>query len=165
MSRPAGSLARRIDAGAHGGKRVRMTDDDDARRRRGRSRRAQVLGEAYVAAAEARATDFTQPFQDLVNRHAWGDVWSRPGLDDQTRRLITIALLGSMALEEEVKLHVRAARDAGVSPALIAEALLHMSVYAGVPKANAAFRWAQQALADVEVSGSPQRADSAAPGC
>lgn len=129
-----------------------MASDED-RRRAGRARRAAVLGEAHVAAAEAGADAFTAAFQDLVTRHAWGDVWSRPGLDERTRRLVTIALLAAQGLEWEVKLHVRAALAARIAPATIAETLLHASVYAGIPKANAAFRWAREVMDETPGAG------------
>lgn len=82
----------------------------------------------------------------MVTRHALGDVWSRPGLDERTRRLLTIALLTAQGLEWEVRLHLRAALAAGIAPATIAEALLHASVDAGIPRANAAFRWAREVM-------------------
>jgi 3-oxoadipate enol-lactonase/4-carboxymuconolactone decarboxylase len=122
----------------------------DASRHAGgmRVRRA-VLGEAHVDRAVARTTPFTAAFQDLITRHAWGDVWSRPGLDRRTRSLLTLALLTALGHEHELSMHVRAAVTNGVTPEEIAEALLHSSVYAGVPVANRAFGVAQQVLAEL----------------
>ncbi|HEY6394837.1 MAG TPA: 4-carboxymuconolactone decarboxylase [Candidatus Binataceae bacterium] len=108
--------------------------------------RRHVLGDAHVKRAQENATDFDREFQDFVTRHAWGAVWTRPGLDHRTRSLITIALLAALGREEELKLHVRATRNTGATPDEIKEVLLQVAVYAGVPAANSAFRIAKAAL-------------------
>jgi 4-carboxymuconolactone decarboxylase len=112
--------------------------------------RRQVLGDEHVDRAVAGTTGFTADFQDFITRYAWGDVWARDGLDRRTRSCVTLALLAALRAEDELAMHVRAARRNGVSSAEIAEVLLHTAVYAGVPAANTAFRIAQRALAGDE---------------
>jgi 3-oxoadipate enol-lactonase/4-carboxymuconolactone decarboxylase len=108
--------------------------------------RREVLGDAHVDRAVAATTPFTAPFQDLITRYAWGEVWSRPGLDRRTRSAVTLAMLVALRSEEELAMHVRAALRTGLRPAEIGEVLLHAAVYAGVPAANAAFAVAQRVL-------------------
>jgi 4-carboxymuconolactone decarboxylase len=108
--------------------------------------RREVLGDAHVDRALESATEFTEPFQEFITRFAWGGVWTRPGLDRETRSAVTLAVLTALGRENEIALHVRAARRNGLSEAQIAEVLLHTAVYAGVPAANAAFAIAQQTL-------------------
>jgi 4-carboxymuconolactone decarboxylase len=122
-----------------------MSDDDEVYRDGMRVRR-EVLGDAHVDRAVAGTTRFTAPFQDLITRYAWGSVWSRPGLDRRTRSAITLALLAALGRDEELAMHVRAARRNGLSPAEIGEVLLHTAVYAGVPAANSAYAIAQRVL-------------------
>jgi 4-carboxymuconolactone decarboxylase len=110
--------------------------------------RRQVLGDAHVDRAVAATTPFTAPFQDLITRYAWGEVWSRPGLDRRTRSAVTLAMLVALRSEEELAMHVRAALRNGLRPAEIGEVLLHAAVYAGVPAANAAFAVAQRVLVE-----------------
>jgi 4-carboxymuconolactone decarboxylase len=107
-----------------------------------------VLGDVHVDAAQRRTTPFSADFQDLIARHAWGDVWLRPGLDRRTRSMLTVALLAALGHRDELGLHVTGARRNGVTDEEIAEVLLHTAVYAGLPAANAAFGVAAQALAD-----------------
>ncbi len=109
--------------------------------------RRQVLGEAHVERAIAATTDFDRAFQEHITRTAWGAVWSRPHLDKRTRSLLTLAVLASLGHEEELKLHLRASRNTGASGADIAEMLLHISIYAGVPPANTAIRIAKEVFA------------------
>jgi 4-carboxymuconolactone decarboxylase len=111
--------------------------------------RREVLGEAYVDAADERATEFTADFQDFVGRVAWGEIWSRPGLDRRSRSMITLALLTALR-SDELALHVRGAVRNGVTREEIAEVLLHSAVYAGVPAANRAFAVAQRVLDELE---------------
>jgi 4-carboxymuconolactone decarboxylase len=119
-----------------------MTDGDEQRAIGTRVRR-EVLGDAHVDRAIASASDFTADFQDYITRCAWGEVWSRPGLDRQTRSAITLAMLATLGHEDELAMHVRAALAIGLTPAQIKEVLLQVAVYAGVPAANTAFRIAQ----------------------
>ena len=115
---------------------------------RGLEVRRAVLGAAHVDRALAAATDLDREFQEHITRTAWGSVWARPGLDRRTRSLATIALLIALGREEELALHLRASRNTGVTPRELAELLLHCSVYAGVPAANAAIRVAKTVLSE-----------------
>ena len=112
----------------------------------GERTRREVLSDEHVDRAQARTTEFTAPFQDFIQRYAWGEVWNRPGLDRRQRSMITLAALTSLRAEGELELHVRAALRNGLTPEEIAEVLLHTAVYAGVPAANAAFAIAQRVL-------------------
>jgi 4-carboxymuconolactone decarboxylase len=120
--------------------------DDQHRHDQGMTVRRAVLGDAHVDRATAATTDFTADFQDLITRYAWGDIWSRPGLDRRTRSCITLAMLAAMGHDEELAMHVRAALGNGLTTDEIKEVLLQVAVYAGVPAANRAFKVAQQAL-------------------
>jgi 4-carboxymuconolactone decarboxylase len=108
--------------------------------------RRQVLGDDHVDRAVAATTPFTAPFQELITRYAWGEVWSRPGLDRRTRSCVTLAMLAALRCEDELAMHVRAALRNGLRPEEIQEVLLHAAIYAGVPAANAAFTVAQRVL-------------------
>ncbi|WP_371476563.1 3-oxoadipate enol-lactonase [Kitasatospora sp. NBC_00315] len=112
-----------------------------------RVRRA-VLGDEHVDRATARTTAFTAPFQDFITRYAWGEIWTRPGLDRRTRSCITLTALVAGGHQEELALHVRAARRNGLTPEEIGEVLLQTAVYCGVPAANAAFAVADRILND-----------------
>lgn len=109
--------------------------------------RREVLGEAHVDRAEGRKTEFTADFQDLLTRYAWGEIWSRPGLDRKTRSCVTLAILVALGHDEELKLHLRGALNNGLTQAEIKEVLLQAAIYAGVPAANTAFRIASEFLA------------------
>ena len=123
-----------------------MIPSDDERLRDGMRIRREVLGDAHVDRAVANTTPLTEPFQEFITRSAWGDVWGRPGLDRRTRSCITLAILTALRAEGEIAIHVRAAIRNGVTREEIAEVLLHTSIYAGVPAANAAFAIAQEVL-------------------
>ena len=118
----------------------------DAAQARGMQVRREVLGDAHVDRAVARTTDFTEPFQDLITRYAWGEVWSRPGLSRPERSMITLTALAALGREEELALHVRAAVRNGLTREQITEVLLQVAIYAGVPAANRAFAVAQDVL-------------------
>jgi 4-carboxymuconolactone decarboxylase len=113
--------------------------DDEQRVEQGTQIRSEVLGADHVARRQAESNEFTEPFQDLITRYAWGDIWARPGLDRRSRSMITLALLTALGQDHELALHVRAAKRNGVSDNEIQEVLLHSAVYAGVPAANRAF--------------------------
>lgn len=119
---------------------------DDGYDRKGLAMRRRVLGAEYVDRALANASDFTREFQQFITRYAWGEVWTRTGLEPRIRSLITIALLAAAGREEELKLHIRAIANTGATPEEIREALFHVAVYAGVPAANTAFRIANEIL-------------------
>jgi 4-carboxymuconolactone decarboxylase len=112
--------------------------------------RREVLGDEHVDRAIAGTTPLTADFQALLTRYAWGDVWSRPGLDRRTRSCITLTALVALGHEQELALHVRAARRNGLTREEIGEVLLQCAVYCGFPAANTAFRIAQEALATEE---------------
>ena len=112
-----------------------------------------VLGDAHVDRAVAGTTALTADFQDFITRYAWGEVWSRPGLDRATRSCLTIALLAALGHHEELAMHVVGGIRNGLSADDIAEVLLHTAVYAGAPAANSAFRVAQAALEQAEREG------------
>lgn len=118
-----------------------MTLDPD-----GLAERRAVLGDAHVDRAIERTTPFTEPFQELITRTAWGDVWRRPGLDRRSRSIATLAALVAVRAEGALALHVRAARRNGLTADEIGEVLLHTALYAGLPAANAAFAIAQRVL-------------------
>jgi 4-carboxymuconolactone decarboxylase len=123
--------------------------DDAARARQGMTVRRAVLGDEHVDRAVATTTSFTEPFQDLITRYAWGDIWSRPGLSRAERSMITLAMLAALQHENELAMHVRAALRNGLTPEQIQEVLLQVAVYAGVPAANRAFAVAQRVLSEV----------------
>ena len=106
--------------------------------------RRKVLGDAHVERALAAATPFTADFQDLLTRYAWGEIWTRPGLDLRTRSCITVAMLVALNRPEELALHVRGALNNGVTPEELREVLLQSAVYCGVPAANSAFKVAAE---------------------
>jgi 4-carboxymuconolactone decarboxylase len=127
--------------------------DDADRAEQGMRVRREVLGEGYVDRATAAATPFSEPFQDLITRYAWGEIWGRPGLARTERSMITIAMMVALRQEHELALHLRAGLRNGLTPAQIQEILLQAAIYAGVPAANRAFAIAQQVLAEEEVTG------------
>ena len=109
----------------------------------GNAVRRQVLGDAHVERAAARATDLDRDFQDFIERYAWGSVWSRGGLDRRSRSIAVLTALVALGHQEELAMHLRAARTNGLTPAEISEVLLQSAVYCGVPAANSAFRIAR----------------------
>jgi 4-carboxymuconolactone decarboxylase len=124
-----------------------MTSGDPTHERGMQVRRA-VLGDEHVDAAISRTTSFTADFQDLITRYAWGEIWSRPGLDRRTRSCITLTALLALGRLEELELHVRAALRNGLSEDEIKEVILHGAIYCGVPAANSAFAVAQRVLTE-----------------
>jgi 4-carboxymuconolactone decarboxylase len=119
-------------------------------RARGMATRRAVLGDAHVDRAIERTTPFTEDFQDLITRYAWGEIWSRPGLDRRTRSCITLTALVASGREHELEMHVRAALGNGLTPDEIGEVLLQCAVYCGVPSANGAFAIAQRVLESLD---------------
>jgi 3-oxoadipate enol-lactonase/4-carboxymuconolactone decarboxylase len=115
---------------------------------RGMQVRREVLGDEHVDAAVARTTDFTADFQDLITRYAWGEIWTRPGLDRKTRSCITLTALVALGHLDELEMHIRAALRNGLAGDEIKEVLLQCAIYCGVPAANAAFAVAQRVLGD-----------------
>jgi len=121
-----------------------MTDDE--RRERGMKARREVLGDDYVDRSQKSATSLTRDFQDLITRYAWGEIWTRPGLDRRTRSCITVAMTVALNRPDELALHLRGALRNGVTVDELREVLLQTAVYCGVPAAHTAFRVAEQVL-------------------
>jgi 4-carboxymuconolactone decarboxylase len=122
--------------------------DERERFETGMKIRREVLGDAHVDAAIAKRNAFSEEFQDLITRYAWGEIWTRPNLPRQTRSLITIAMLVALNREEELRLHLRAALRNGATQEEIRETLLQSAIYCGVPAANSAFRIAQEIFSE-----------------
>ena len=122
--------------------------------------RKEVLGSEHVERVQAHTTEFDADFQRFITESAWGSVWARPDLDRRTRSLVTIAILAALG-REELALHLHASHNIGVDPHEIAEVLLHVAVYAGVPAANTAFSLAKKEFnqpARASEEGDPARA-------
>jgi len=122
--------------------------DERERFAKGLEVRRAVLGDKHVNKSLEKRDSFTEEFQDLVTRHAWGEIWTRPGLPRHTRSLITLAMLIALNREGEIRLHLRGAMNNGVTRDEIKELFLQAAVYCGVPAANAAFRAAEEVFAD-----------------
>ena len=116
---------------------------------RGMKVRRRVLGDAHVDRAEAVKSDFDAPFQAMITEGAWGTVWASDALTDRERSLVTLALLAGLGNLEELALHVRATANTGASPEDVREALMHVAVYAGVPRANRALAVAKSVYAEM----------------
>lgn len=112
--------------------------------------RREILGDAHVDRADAGTTEFTRDFQDLITRYAWGEIWTRPGLDRRGRSMITLTALIARGHHDELAMHVRAARTNGLTDDEIKEVILQCAIYCGVPDANAAFRIAQTVLDELD---------------
>lgn len=125
--------------------------DEKQRYEAGMQVRRAVLGDAHVDRSLSNISEFNAEFQEMITRHAWGDIWTRPGLPRHTRSLITIAMLISMNREGELKLHLRAARNNGVTREEIKEVLLQSAIYCGIPAANASFHLAEEVYAELGV--------------
>jgi 4-carboxymuconolactone decarboxylase len=128
-----------------------MTEDDNGAP--GLQVRREVLGDDHVDEAIANTTEFTAPFQDLVSRYAWGEVWARPGLSRAERSIGALTALAALGQDEELAMHVRAAVRNGLTPTQIQQVLLQVAIYAGVPAGNRAFAIAQRVLAELDASG------------
>jgi 4-carboxymuconolactone decarboxylase len=122
-----------------------MTQEDSTYDRGMRVRR-EVLGDDRVDRAVGRTTEFTADFQDFITRYAWGEIWSRPGLDRRTRSCITLTALVALGRLDELEIHVKAGLRNGLTEEEIGEVLLQCAVYCGVPAANSAFAVAQRVL-------------------
>ncbi len=124
--------------------------DERDRHKEGLKIRRAVLGETYVERALAAENEFNSAFQDLITRYAWGEIWTRPGLPRKTRSLITIAMMVALNRGEELKMHIRAALQNGLTREELREVLLQTAIYCGVPAANAAFHLAEEVLSETE---------------
>jgi 4-carboxymuconolactone decarboxylase len=125
-----------------------VPQDDAARHAAGMAVRREVLGDAHVDRAVARTTEFTERFQDFITRYAWGELWTGDGIDRRTRSCLTLAILAAVGCEDEFAMHVRSALRNGVPAEHIREVLMHVAIYAGVPRANSAFALANTILAE-----------------
>jgi len=125
--------------------------DDTERRAAGLDARRRILGNAYVDRVQAQTTELTADFQDFLTRYVWGEIWTRPGLDQRTRRVLVLGTLIALGRWDEFRLHARAAVDeGGFAIADVREIVLQQAVYCGIPAANAAF----DALRDLETNRS-----------
>ena len=114
--------------------------------------RRKVLGDTHVDAAEAKKSGFDEPFQNMITEAAWGNVWARDTLPLRERSMLTIALLAATGNFDEIAMHIRATANTGASPHDVMESLLHVAVYAGVPKANHAIKIARQTFEEMGVA-------------
>jgi 4-carboxymuconolactone decarboxylase len=124
--------------------------DDRQRYEQGMKTRRAVLGDAHVDATLKNRHEFTEAFQDFITRYAWGEIWSRPGLPKETRSMLTLAMMVALNRPEELKMHLRAALNVGVTPSQIQEVLLQAALYCGLPAANSAFHLALQVFAETK---------------
>jgi 4-carboxymuconolactone decarboxylase len=118
--------------------------DERQRYEQGMKVRRAVLGDAHVDASLENRNEFNEEFQDLITRYAWGEIWTRPGLPRQTRSMLTLAMMVALNRPDELRLHLRAALNNGVTREEIREVLLQTAIYCGVPAANSAFHLAQE---------------------
>ena len=125
--------------------------NDDQRYKQGIQVRTEVLGEKHVHRSLENLNDFNQDFQNFISRYAWGEVWSREGLPRHTRSLITMAILLGLDREDELRMHIRASFNNGVTKDEIKELILHCSLYAGLPAANKAMHMAEDVFAELGI--------------
>jgi 4-carboxymuconolactone decarboxylase len=123
--------------------------DERKRHKQGMKVRRAVLGNTHVDRAQANENSFNSAFQDLITRYAWGEIWKRPGLPRKTRSLITIAMMVALNRGDELRMHLRAAANNGVTRKEIQEVLLQTAIYCGVPAANSAFHVAEEVFAEM----------------
>jgi 4-carboxymuconolactone decarboxylase len=131
--------------------------DERERHEKGLSVRRAILGDDYVDAVLKNRNEFNEEFQDMITRHAWGEIWARPGLPRKTRSLITLAMMVALNRNDEFRMHVRAAFNNGVTREEIKEVLLQTAAYCGIPAANAAFHMAEEVFAEVEQNHGKKR--------
>jgi 4-carboxymuconolactone decarboxylase len=124
--------------------------DERERYGKGLAVRRAVLGDAHVDRTLTTKTPFNDEFQDLITRYAWGEIWTRPGLPRHTRSIATLAMLVALNRADELKLHLRASANNGVTRDEVKELLMQCAIYCGVPAANAAFHLAQAVFSDID---------------
>ncbi|MCY6410851.1 4-carboxymuconolactone decarboxylase [Acinetobacter sp. VNH17] len=129
--------------------------NDEQRYQQGLEVRTAVLGEAHVGRSLQNLNDFNQDFQNFISRYAWGEVWSREGLPRHTRSLVTIAILLALGREEELRMHLKACFNNGVTKDELKELILHSSLYAGLPAANAAMHMAEEVFKELGIEVQP----------
>jgi 4-carboxymuconolactone decarboxylase len=120
---------------------------------KGMAVRKSVLGAEYVARAEANKSEFDEDWQRYVTEHAWGAIWTRPGLEKRIRSMLTIAMLASLGRHDELGAHIRATRNTGVTKEEVKEVLLQVALYAGAPAANTAFAVAKRVYKEMDGEG------------
>lgn len=130
-----------------------MSDQPSAKRLAGEATRRSVLGDAHVNRSKGAASDFDSGFIDLITEGAWGSVWTSDAITKRERSMLTLALLAGLGNFEEFALHLRATVNTGATKDDIREVLHHVAVYAGVPRANHAFKLAKEIYADLEKDG------------
>lgn len=121
--------------------------NDEERYQQGMRVRREVLGNTHVDRTVENLTPLNKEFQDFITRYAWGDIWSRPGLERRTRSMITIAMLIALNREAELKMHLNAAFNNGVTREELKELIMHSALYCGLPAANATLHLAQEVFA------------------
>lgn len=114
--------------------------------------RRKVLGDAHVDRAEAAKTPFDVPFQEMITETAWGNVWASDAISDRERSMLTLALLAATGNFEEIPMHIRATANTGATKEDVTQAFMHVAIYAGVPKANHAFKLAKQTYAEMDAN-------------
>ena len=129
--------------------------NDEQRYQQGLKVRTEVLGETHVGRSLANLNDFNQDFQNFISRFAWGEVWSREGLPRHTRSLVTIAILLALGREDELRMHLRACFNNGVTKDELKELILHSALYAGLPAANAAMHMAEDVFKELGIDVQP----------
>lgn len=126
--------------------------NDEERYKQGIEVRTEVLGETHVGGSLENLNDFNEDFQNFISRFAWGEVWSRPGLPRHTRSLVTIGILLALGREAELRMHIRACFNNGVTKDELKELFLHASLYAGLPAANAAMHMAEEVFVELGIT-------------
>ena len=126
--------------------------NDEQRYEQGIKVRTEVLGEKHVNRSIENLNDFNADFQNFISRFAWGEVWSRPGLPRHTRSLVTIGILLALGREAELRMHIRACFNNGVTKDELKELFLHASLYAGLPAANAAMHMAEEVFVELGIT-------------
>jgi 4-carboxymuconolactone decarboxylase len=126
---------------------------EDSRYDAGMKVRRQVLGDAHVDHATGKASEVAREFQELITRYAWGEIWTRPGLDHRTRRILVVGTMVALGRWEEFRLHVRTALETGFALADLKEVLMQQTIYCGVPAANTAFHLLDEIVAELKGRG------------
>jgi 4-carboxymuconolactone decarboxylase len=124
--------------------------DEKERYHQGLETRREVLGKEHVDRAQVNLSEFNAPFQEFITRYAWGEIWERAGLTRRERSLITLAMLVALNQEPELRMHIRAALNNGVTTEEIREVLIHAGIYCGLPAANAAIQAAEQVIKETK---------------
>lgn len=127
--------------------------DDKQRYDAGMKVRRSVLGDAHVDLSMAKITPFNEEFQNFITRYAWGEIWTRPGLERKTRSCMTLSMMIALNRPDEFKLHVKAAFNNGLTRDEIKEVIMQAAIYCGVPASNSAFHWAEEVFAQMEKDG------------